>query len=46
MKFLFGIAIGVVATYLYFTPGTVEDVVDATKSTVNETAQTIVDVTK
>jgi hypothetical protein len=46
MKFLFGIAIGVVATYLYFTPGTVEDVVESTKSTVNETAQIVVDATK
>ena len=46
MKFLFGIAIGVFATYLYLTPGTVEDVVESTKSKLNESAQIIVDVTK
>jgi len=46
MRLLIGIAIGVCATYIYFNPGSQDEVLDTVKNGINQGATIVQDLTK
>jgi hypothetical protein len=45
MRILIGIAIGVCATYIYFNPGSQDEVLDTVKNGINQGATIVQDLT-